>query len=274
MTRRRTTISSAFTLIELLVVISIIALLVAVLLPALASARLAAQSIVCSSNLRQLGTGYFTYAGENQGWWPVKGFNRNNGSPAREPGAVWWTLAIANTIGFKYTTETNLTNLLPIAPWLNQYTRSYADKNNGIFQCPGDISFNYQGGKRATSYAMNSGYNYRWGFGVSDTQGPGQGIYNGPTEDFQEELGRVREHQILAPTTTFVIGDSLMSSGLMDEENYIQFTGGSTAEASAGNWHNETGNYLWADGHVSALTPFDLVNTYNGSIHVYFDRRY
>jgi prepilin-type N-terminal cleavage/methylation domain-containing protein/prepilin-type processing-associated H-X9-DG protein len=58
----------AFTLVELLVVIGIIGVLVALLLPALVGSRIAARSIACQANLRQIGQGLIMYANANSGW--------------------------------------------------------------------------------------------------------------------------------------------------------------------------------------------------------------
>ena len=71
----------AFTLVELLVVISIIALLVAILLPALNKAREQAKLVSCMSNVRQVGLACITYAADNDGWYPENPTQPGYGSP-------------------------------------------------------------------------------------------------------------------------------------------------------------------------------------------------
>ena len=68
-----------FTLIELLVVISIIALLLAILMPALGKVKEKAKLTVCKSNQHQLVIGLLTYAGDNDGFFPPSHLARGGG---------------------------------------------------------------------------------------------------------------------------------------------------------------------------------------------------
>lgn len=86
---------TAFTLIELLVVIAIIAILAALLLPALAKARLRAQTANCQSNLKQLGTAGILYMQDHS-----SGINYGGNVPGG--GYVTWLDAIAQGISSAY----------------------------------------------------------------------------------------------------------------------------------------------------------------------------
>lgn len=83
----------AFTLIELLVVISIIALLVGILLPALGAARRSAMRVQCLSNIRQVATVMITYETDNERLPAHYAEIRNN------PSAFYWPEQIADNYG-------------------------------------------------------------------------------------------------------------------------------------------------------------------------------
>jgi prepilin-type N-terminal cleavage/methylation domain-containing protein/prepilin-type processing-associated H-X9-DG protein len=99
---KQSTCRSAFTLIELLVVIAIIAILAAMLLPALGKAKSKAHQIACLNNQKQMGLATMMYQGDNQDKFPA-GVRLISGNPALmlQPGV--WPTALLEYIGQKST---------------------------------------------------------------------------------------------------------------------------------------------------------------------------
>jgi len=130
----------AFTLIELLVVIAIIAILAAMLLPALSKAKQKAQGIKCMSNGKQLTLAWIMYNGDNNGnFCPNPVLNTANNPD--------WVLGLENP-GVITPDNTDLTVLQNGLLW--PYTKS-----QGVYKCPADINSVAGLGPMLRSYSMN-----------------------------------------------------------------------------------------------------------------------
>jgi len=178
---------SAFTLVELLVVISIVAIMVALILPAVSKARDAAQLVMCQSNLHQQSVAIQMYSDDNKGYAPcttrtnyltdpdVIGDNSNAWSNAGA-GARWMKKLMPYLGG-----DPKLVTVVECF----EYQNPVPDKLLRVLQCPATVNLP-SGSNFGKCYGMNRYFSTD--FTGSDTHGPGAPLAAVAPMNFQKTL--------------------------------------------------------------------------------------
>ena len=267
--------TGSFTLIELLVVISIIALLIAILLPALKLAREEARAAACGSNLRQAGIAIYAYVGDHDGRLPPYSYASGLGAYYQAP---WWHQLIATYMG-KNNPDTAKGGV-PAYPW--KFGNIGPDDAYIFMPCPSqkrDFVFNACGDRwqmeRQQTYNVN--YPSVWSFlwperpkGVHTAFTGSAILEKVPAEVYLLSDGstaftsRASSHNYNpAGSGSWALNLDIDFDGIPDSNSGLVFSC-DPPFSHIDPLHNKTANFSFADGSVRRMPMRDWAQNLNG----------